>query len=244
MQNKRWLYLVATVLLWLVALLLLVAAGEGVHALLSGHHVNGGVGSEIFAIVILVLLAAMAGRVGLGAEHRFRGTHEARRAARSRRRIDHHRQLHPLSGIFVAVLAVALVAGGPIWAAFGYRAYERSQHTQHGIDATAVVLQVQNAEHCHRGGCYWTAALPARLAPAVRGRSTTTIHFGNKLSDSVVGAPLPVRLNPSDLGYAEFPGRPLDTVANWIVPLALWAGLWLVILGSTALSERRKRRRP
>jgi hypothetical protein len=81
---RRTLYLAVTVVAWLAALLLLVSALIGVVQLAGGQisRSSGGVGGEIAAVVLLTLGVLVLGRLGLAAEHRFRGVPGGRHGQR------------------------------------------------------------------------------------------------------------------------------------------------------------------
>lgn len=161
------------------------------------------------------------------------------RGARTRRRrgASHH----PVSQFFGIILLVFLIVGPPAYTIGTYLSYARSQLTQHhGIHDTAIALRVINTEHCGRGGCYYTAAAPARLIRPIDGHLTTTIHSAGRL-DGHAGSFANVLVDPHDPGYAELPGDPLVGLTDLLLPVGAWVVLWGVML--VGLRQDRRRRR-
>jgi hypothetical protein len=240
---------------WLGAILLIVSVAEIIDG--SAAKRSGGVGPAIFACVVLALLTGAAARIGLLAEHRFRGRPApgglldglaqlilrrrpnapgpgsfagtgalaAGASAHTPPLSTRHRH-HPVSAVLGGLVVVGVLAWVPTQTVVNFVSWERSQSTQnHGIRATAIFLHVTNTKHCERGGCYFTAAAPARLIPPVRGQARTTVHGAGKFTGGA-GSSVRILVDRRDLGYAEFAGDPLLVVADWAIFLGLWIFFW------------------
>lgn len=112
-------------------------------------------------------------------------------------------------------LAIGMVVGTFVVHSEAVRS-SRVQH--HGVARVATVLSVHNIWHSTRGGGYYTADVSASFLPPLAGRTTTTVHSPGRVN-APAGVRYSVLLDPSDPGYAEFPGSPATKSASWIVLL-------------------------
>lgn len=117
----------------------------------------------------------------------------------------------------------------------------RTSYTQaHGVRRTARVISEDTGK-----GKDPTSTVAVRLSEPVNGHATTTVHIHGAPTYSP-GAPVTVDVDPQDPGYAELPGAPYTSTAQWAVFLGIGLGDILVIsfaIGVPALRQLRSRRR-
>ena len=121
-------------------------------------------------------------------------------------------------------MSVGLIVGTFVTHAEALRS-GRVQH--HGVARVATVLSVHNTWHSTRGGGYYTAQVSASFVPPDGDRTTTVVHYPGHVTASV-GTRYSVLLDPTDPGYAEFPGSAATRSSSWIVMLlfAVFFGLF------------------
>lgn len=255
MRRHRAVYLALTIAAWLAAMLCTLGTAAGVVNLTDGRdgRHDGGVGVGIAAVVLVAVLAAAAGWLGLVCEHRFRDT-----SALPDQAVLHssvvtaaepplrHRDRHPIATGFLLLVLVGVTFGAPINFVSTFVSFERSQSTQHhGIRATVFIVAVDNTStpcNYYSLSCSDTASARAQLFVPIHGRHRTTIHAAGKIAQGpdTVGH---VLLDPYNLAYAEFPGDPLDDVGNLVTAVYVWVILWGLVLGGFEENRARRRRR-
>lgn len=118
----------------------------------------------------------------------------------------------------------------------------RTSYTQgHGVRRNARVI----SEHTTNSGKNAYSAVAVRLRGPVDGQDTTTVHVNGAPGYSP-GAPVTVLVDPRDPGYAELPGAPYTSNAQWQIPLGIGLACIVVIpfcIGVVVLRQRRSRRR-
>jgi hypothetical protein len=120
----------------------------------------------------------------------------------------------------------------------------RSSYTQaHGVRQTVRVISERTSPGDDPK--HPTSALAVRLNRPVNGHDTTTVHIQGAPAYSP-GAPVTVVVDPQDPGYAELPGGPYSSSADWKIPLVLGLACILVFpfgVGVAVLRSLRSRRR-
>lgn len=118
----------------------------------------------------------------------------------------------------------------------------RTSDTQaHGVRRAARVI----SEHTTSSGKESYSAVAVRFSGPVSGHDTTTVHVSGAPRYSP-GAPVTILVDPRDPGYAELPGAPYTSNAQWQIPLVIGLACIVVIpfcLGVVVLRKRRSRRR-
>jgi len=129
-------------------------------------------------------------------------------------------------GVFFSWVLVASIHGR-----------QHTQDTQHAPTVTGLVTSASEQYHSSRSG---PGSYTSRYR--VRGRTeagatwTTTVHANGQDDPSLVGRWIPVKVDPVDSRYAEFPGRPTHSAAGvaFAVLAAACANVaavgWLVFL--------------
>jgi hypothetical protein len=155
----------------------------------------------------------------------------------------------PVSMSIFSVIMVA-VAAFLIFFTFHLRSEgAQSAYTQaHGVESQATVVSVENIQHqshSQSGGTstFYTADITVTLNPPVGGLSQTTVHVPHSVSYTA-GQQVTVLVDPQAPGYAELPGQPNVTKADWYATLggALVFALVGFFLGWQALKMIRRRR--
>jgi hypothetical protein len=134
-------------------------------------------------------------------------------------------------------LGIALI----VTSVFEHGDVARTSYTQaHGVRLAARVIS-EDAGTAHDP----TSTLAVRLRGPVNGHDTTTVHIPGTPTYSP-GAPVTVVVDPQDPGYAELPGAPYNSSAQWKIPLGIGLADILVFLfgmGVAILRQSHSRRR-
>ena len=122
-----------------------------------------------------------------------------------------------------------------------HRDAARTAYTKaHGVRRAARVISEDTSTGRHP-----TSTVAVRLIRPVNGHDTTTVHIKGAPTYSP-GAPVTVVVDPQDPGYAELPGAPYTSSAQWELPLIIGLADILVIpfgIGVTVLRQQRSQRR-
>jgi hypothetical protein len=120
----------------------------------------------------------------------------------------------------IAFVALAVLLGLVANASHS-KAQRSADVQQHGTEATAIVVGVNNTERCFRnGGCTRTAKIPVTLASPVDGVTKSVVYYpGHSTLSS--GEQVRVLIDPKQATYAELPGHYYMTTARWIIWLAM-----------------------
>jgi hypothetical protein len=117
----------------------------------------------------------------------------------------------------------------------------RTSYTQaHGVRRTARVVSEDAGT-----GKSPTSTATVRLDEPVDGHAVTTVHIQGAPAYSP-GTPVTVVVDPRDPAYAELPGSPYSTSAQWEIALVIGLAVILVIpfgIGVAYLAVLRTRRR-
>jgi hypothetical protein len=149
-----------------------------------------------------------------------------------------------MSTAVVLLLFVGVTIGCIAGAISSHSQAVRSSFVQHhGTAATGTVDSVDNAQHCSKNGCDYTAAIVVALSPPVDGARTTVAHYPG-FSDLTSGERVDVLVDPKQPGYAEFPGSAFKSSWEWVV-LAVIAVVFagLAVLDAVALRKLLAHRR-
>jgi hypothetical protein len=210
---------------------------------------------SLAVVSALIVVACGAGIVHL--EHQLRRHHPVARAWSSppdggrselgspfgmpRRR---GRRYSPVAVGFQVFVFTAVFIGMLVGTVVTHSEAVRSARVQHhGVARLATVLSVHDSYHSSRGGGYWTATVDAAFVPPDEGVSNTVVHYPGWMS-SQPGSRYTVLLDPTDPGYAEFPGSPATKSWSWVLLLvfALVFGVIDGLLVRTHLRLWRHRR--
>jgi hypothetical protein len=261
-RRTRGLWIELVVAVSLVVTLGLLAIGFiGTAADAHAHAGTTRVGQAIGAVICLGLLV-LCTRWAVRTEHRLRRgqpvaqaftsahvdvtpARTAGSAARSARRLPARRRRYgPVSTAVVLLLFVGGVIGCIAGAISSHSQAVRSSFVQHhGTEATGTVDSVDNAQHCSKNGCDYTAAIVVALSPPVDGARTTVAHYPD-FSDLTSGERVDVLVDPKQPGYAELPGSAFKSSWEWVVLVViavLFAGL--AVLDAVALRKLLAHRR-
>lgn len=203
------------------------------HDVATGVIVAGALGLGLGAVG-LGLLALRAGRRLGGAPPRTR-TEVRPQPTRVSPRTSR------IVGTVVLVAAVASIAALAV--SLHARSARSSAVQDHGVAREAVVTSVQPVHHDTRYDSWVSYDYGATLASPVGGTTETLVHDPTEDSQRLVpGDQVDVLVDPQDPGYAELPGRPVQSSRWYVGPLVLT----LVLIGLVALIASRslRRRRP
>ncbi|MGZ6807697.1 MAG: hypothetical protein ACXVGG_13885 [Mycobacteriaceae bacterium] len=132
--------------------------------------------------------------------------------------------LFTLPALGMAVLAVH-------WHLFSH--WRLSEYVQaHGELVGATVVSVHNNQHMNKR-IWYSPEIAILLHRPVHGTTTAIAHVpdGNRPSQLVPGETVIVRVDPQRPSYAEFPGKPSQTLGG-LIWWALWEAFLLLLAGS------------
>lgn len=208
-----------------------------------GHRHGGGRADQFIVALVATGLAFLCARWAIGAEHRLRGSETATevqaREGRRRRLIRRRVRYGPVSLAVALLVWVGLSIGMAVGAVINISNAQRSSYTQaHGVRTAGTVVSAVNTSVCSaRGGCSYTASIVVLLSSPVRGTTTTTVSYPDR-TQLARGDAVTVLVDPQQLGYAELPGHPNTTAAQWALGFAL-AVVFALLAAWDARSLRR-----
>jgi hypothetical protein len=230
-----------------------VGCATEVSALGSGHTTPA-------AVLIAVAAAFAAGavvlvRVAIRLEHRFRSAGPAARAAGSGGRVAvpaarRASGRHPRNSPVTRIVGIVIIIGAVVTlAAVAFQLHAQaalSSYTQqHGLARRATVEGVHPVSHDTSHDSWTTYDYDVALAVPAGPASRTIAHDPTRdFQRFSQGDKISVLVDPRQPGYAELPGKPVESSWWFTVPLTL-AAVFLAPVALIAIEEvRHRRRRP
>jgi hypothetical protein len=201
------------------------------------------------ALLLLVAVGFAAGaillmRLAMRLEHRFMSSTppvaRARRATPTPARTPQQARVTRIVG---TVLAVGAVAGLGALTVSLYSAAQLSSYTQHhGLSRQGVVTRVYTRDHYTRYDSWTTYDYDVALAVPAAGRTSTRLHDPSRDTQNFdVKDAVTVLVDPKQPGYAEVPGRELQS--RWWFLGPLFFALLFLGLATLLVYEEIKHRR-